>query len=87
MHHLEVNEQSAALLESKYDVIIVNDPQPAAIRHFAGQRGAKWIWRCHIDSSAPDESVRSFSFLSSRSTTLSSSQCPPFCCQDWIGTG
>ena len=58
--YLEVNEQSAALLESKYDVIIVNDPQPAAIRHFAGQRGAKWIWRCHIDSSAPDESVRNF---------------------------
>lgn len=58
--YLEVNEQSAALLESKYDVIIVNDPQPAAIRHFAGQRGAKWIWRCHIDSSAPDESVRKF---------------------------
>jgi trehalose synthase len=58
--YLEVNEQSARLLESKYDVIIVHDPQPAAIRHFAGPRGAKWIWRCHIDSSAPDEGVRNF---------------------------
>jgi trehalose synthase len=58
--YLEVNEQSARLLESKYDLIIVHDPQPAAIRHFAGQRDAKWIWRCHIDSSAPDESVRDF---------------------------
>lgn len=58
--YLEVNEQSAKLLESEYDVIIVHDPQPAAIRHFAGQRSAKWIWRCHIDSSAPDEGVRNF---------------------------
>jgi trehalose synthase len=58
--YLAVNEQSARVLESKYDVIIVHDPQPAAIRHFAGARDAKWMWRCHIDSSAPNESVRNF---------------------------
>ena len=58
--YLEVNEQSAKLLESEYDLIIVHDPQPAAIRHFAGPREAKWIWRCHIDCSAPDEGVRKF---------------------------
>jgi trehalose synthase len=59
MTYLVVNEQGARLLESKYDIIIVHDPQPAAIRHFGG-RNAKWIWRCHIDSSAPDEEVRGF---------------------------
>jgi trehalose synthase len=58
--YLQVNEQSAKLLENAYDVIIVHDPQPAALRHFAGQRDAKWIWRCHIDSSAPDEGARDF---------------------------
>jgi trehalose synthase len=58
--YLGVNEQSAGLLESKYDIIIVHDPQPAAIRHFAGPRNTKWIWRCHIDSSVPDENVRNF---------------------------
>jgi trehalose synthase len=58
--YLEVNRQSAKVLESEYDVMIVHDPQPAALRHFAGQRRAKWIWRCHIDSSAPDEGVRDF---------------------------
>ncbi len=58
--YLKVNEESARLLENSYDVIIVHDPQPAAIRHFAGRHGAKWIWRCHIDSSAPDERVRDF---------------------------
>jgi trehalose synthase len=38
----------------------VHDPQPAAIRHFAGVKGAKWIWRCHIDSSVPNAGVRKF---------------------------
>ena len=32
----------------------------AAIRHFTDAQNAKWIWRCHIDNSAPDESVRNF---------------------------
>ncbi|MFQ5827692.1 MAG: glycosyltransferase [Candidatus Methylomirabilia bacterium] len=58
--YLQVNEESAALLDAHYDVFIVHDPQPAAFRHFAGPRGAKWIWRCHIDTSAPDETVSSF---------------------------
>jgi trehalose synthase len=55
-----VNEESAKLLEADYDVYIVHDPQPLAIRHFAGDRGAKWIWRCHIDTATPDEGVSRF---------------------------
>lgn len=58
--YLQVNEQSAKLLEKDYDVIIVHDPQPAALRHFAGARGAKWVWRCHIDSSNPNDEVSQF---------------------------
>ena len=56
----QVNEQSAKLLETSYDVFMVHDPQPAALRTFAGPRNAKWIWRCHIDSSHPDEQVSRF---------------------------
>ncbi|MBI4269362.1 MAG: glycosyltransferase [Candidatus Rokubacteria bacterium] len=58
--YLEANRQAAQLLEHEYDVIVVHDPQPAALRHFAGARGARWIWRCHIDSSAADAAVRDF---------------------------
>jgi trehalose synthase len=58
--YIEVNAQSAKLLEADYDVFLVHDPQPAALRHFAGRRGARWIWRCHIDTSVPDEPVRAF---------------------------
>ena len=60
MLYLQVNEQSARLMSVGYDVYIVHDPQPAAIRHFAGDRYAKWIWRCHIDSSSPDPGVSEF---------------------------
>lgn len=58
--YLKVNQDSAALLDDSYDVIIVHDPQPAALRHFAKDKKSKWIWRCHIDSSASNPEVRDF---------------------------
>src|ERR671932_570776 len=39
---------------------IVRDPQPAfVVEHFPSSQ-AHWIWRCHIDLSAPNESVLDF---------------------------
>jgi trehalose synthase len=58
--YLDANAQAAKLVDAPYDVFIVHDPQAAALRHFAGPRGAKWIWRCHIDTSAPDQAVSRF---------------------------
>ncbi|HEX21310.1 MAG TPA: glycosyltransferase [Actinobacteria bacterium] len=41
-----------------YDIIIVHDPQPAALLDCCRSRGkAKWIWRCHIDTSQPNMEV------------------------------
>jgi len=41
----------------EYDYVIVHDPQPVAmIDHFPSSR-AKWIWRGHIDFSAPNWEV------------------------------
>lgn len=58
---LEHNVAHAAALRDHWDVVIVHDPQPAAVRwattvNGAGN-GARWIWRCHIDSSQPDPAV------------------------------
>lgn len=58
--YLDANEHSARLLDANYDVIIVHDPQPAAIRHFTDAGGAKWIWRCHVDSSSPNAAIAEF---------------------------
>ena len=36
----------------RYDVVVVHDPQPLAVRsHFNGS--ARWMWRCHIDLTEP----------------------------------
>lgn len=54
------NLENARELDPNYDVLIVNDPQPAALRHFSPDSKAKWVWRCHVDSSQPDPEVWDF---------------------------
>jgi len=58
--YLANNEMNALELDPNYDVFIVNDPQPAALHHFSANNQAKWIWRCHIDSSEPDNDTWQF---------------------------
>ena len=52
--HAAWNKYNAEYLTSTYDAIIVHDPQPAALPEFAPNAAKKWIWRCHIDTSAPN---------------------------------
>jgi len=54
------NLTNSSELDTNYDVFIVNDPQPAALRHYLPENKSKWIWRCHVDSSQPDEAVWNF---------------------------
>jgi trehalose synthase len=58
--YLDVNRESARLLKPDYDVFFVHDPQPAAFRDAVGPSGARWIWRCHIDTSSPNPEVAAF---------------------------
>jgi trehalose synthase len=58
--YLEHSRAIAGLLEPRYDVIWVHDPQPAALRSLCGARGARWVWRCHIDTSEPNDSALRF---------------------------
>jgi trehalose synthase len=51
---------NAEQLEDDYDFVIVHDPQPAGVIDLVGNSRAKWIWRCHIDLSTPNEEVLSF---------------------------
>jgi trehalose synthase len=45
--------RNAHLLDESYDVMVIHDPQPLGILHFHGAGEAKWVWRCHIDTSEP----------------------------------
>jgi trehalose synthase len=58
--YVRYNVENAQQFDSDYDVVIVNDPQPAAIRHFCNGKQTKWIWRCHIDTSSPNQDVWQF---------------------------
>ncbi|MEX2043455.1 MAG: glycosyltransferase [Patescibacteria group bacterium] len=41
-----------------WDAVVVHDPQPAAIPYFRlDASDTRWIWRCHLDSSAPHAGV------------------------------
>jgi len=59
--YLQNNELNAKLLDLDYDYVVLHDPQPLAIINYSDKRNGKWIWRCHIDLSKPNEKF--FSFL------------------------
>jgi trehalose synthase len=57
--YLDSNEQAAKMLDTKYDVFVVHDPQPVAIRHYTGPREAKcsdFVRRCTLVRLTSDQS-------------------------------
>jgi trehalose synthase len=54
------NRRNAEALTDGFDFVIVHDPQPLAMIEHAHAAGRYWIWRCHIDLSAPNQSVVDF---------------------------
>ncbi|MFL5858595.1 MAG: glycosyl transferase family 1, partial [Solirubrobacteraceae bacterium] len=53
------NDMNARELSSGWDVIIVHDPQPAAMRSLVPEKAGAWVWRCHIDLSTPNPATLS----------------------------
>ena len=56
----EVCLANAAELTHPYDFVVIHDPQPLAIRNYVSlsqDRSTWWIWRCHIDTSTPDNGL------------------------------
>jgi len=57
------NETTAAnLSEMSFDedVVIIHDPQPAGLIAAKEKSKAKWVWRCHIDTSHPQPDAWNF---------------------------
>jgi trehalose synthase len=48
------NRINALELSSGWDVIIIHDPQPAAVKRHVPEKARQWVWRCHIDLSTPN---------------------------------
>jgi trehalose synthase len=58
--YLRHSEANAREMEAAPDVIVVHDPQPLALRSYRPADGTRWIWRCHVDTSAPNAKVWRF---------------------------
>ncbi len=59
----ETSEENAARLRENLedaDFVIIHDPQPAGLLDLCPHRRGKWIWRCHIDVSAPNRGTWRF---------------------------
>src|SRR4030042_4815307 len=57
---LEVNREILRNTDLDQDIIVIHDPQPVAYIEAKDRTSAKWVWRCHIDISKPDEEVWNF---------------------------
>jgi trehalose synthase len=58
--YLAASRLNAELFEEDYDFVFLHDPQPAAILQMRSKHAARWVWRCHIDTSAPNPHIWSF---------------------------
>ena len=50
-HFMDVSRQAAKTLALDGDLIMIHDPQPAALASLRRKPGQHWVWRCHIDLS------------------------------------
>jgi trehalose synthase len=46
--------ENARSVDGHYDFVVVHDPQPAALAAMRTEGHARWVWRCHIDTSEPN---------------------------------
>jgi trehalose synthase len=54
------NEQNRQRIQFSEDVIVIHDPQPAALIRDRQESSRRWVWRCHIDLSSPNPEVWGF---------------------------
>ncbi|MDZ7839020.1 MAG: glycosyltransferase [Actinomycetota bacterium] len=59
-YYLKINQQNAERLDLDADIVVIHDPQPLALVSYARRGRAKWVWRCHIDTSKPELSLWKF---------------------------
>lgn len=55
---IETSQRNAEELNTYGDIVFVHDPQPVMLIN--KRSGNKWVWRCHIDVSSPDQKVWKF---------------------------
>jgi trehalose synthase len=57
---LAYNEQNRQRMRFNENIVVIHDPQPAALIGARKDSNARWVWRCHIDLSNPNPDVWGF---------------------------
>jgi len=57
---LAYNEQNRQRMQFPEDMVVIHDPQPAALIGARKDSPGRWVWRCHIDLSSPNPQVWGF---------------------------
>jgi trehalose synthase len=57
---LAYNEQNRQRMQFTEDMVVIHDPQPAALIGSRKESSGRWVWRCHIDLSSPNPQVWGF---------------------------
>jgi len=70
---MKASEENIRDINTYGDIVFVHDPQPIAL--VKKKKDNKWIWRCHIDVSKPDQKVWNFlrNFIASYEAAVFSS--------------
>jgi trehalose synthase len=58
--YLANNQENNNEMDFEQDLIVIHDPQPAALIHWNQSHKNKWVWRCHIDMSHPNRQLWDF---------------------------
>jgi trehalose synthase len=58
--YLRYQELNAQEFDDDYDFVVVHDPQPLGMIDRFPESRARWVWRGHIDFSAPNQRVLEF---------------------------
>ncbi|MBL7160337.1 MAG: glycosyltransferase [Candidatus Aenigmarchaeota archaeon] len=56
---LEETERNSILTRFHHDLVVIHDPQPAALINYSKKK-QPWLWRCHIDITSPHPVTWSF---------------------------
>lgn len=56
----ETTQKNLEEVEICGDILFIHDPQPVGLIARKKDLGRKWVWRCHIDVSRPNEQVWNF---------------------------
>jgi trehalose synthase len=58
--YLRYNDMNEEAMRFDQDLIVIHDPQPAAMVRRHENRKNRWVWRCHIDLSHPNKQLWQF---------------------------